>query len=109
MVRWQKKMLQATWSLMIMLWAIRNNEHHGWDKESHDSAKWEVLHKELENIYNWKHEYPARVQWLLWDSYEAHIQETVTKIANWLDAYKGTFIATWSLDGLIHQQRSCFY
>jgi hypothetical protein len=85
-------------SLMMMLWTIRNDERHRWDKESRDSAKREVIHKELENIYNRKQEHPLRVQRLLRDSYEAHIQETVTKIADWLDAYKGTFIVTWSQD-----------
>jgi hypothetical protein len=98
MKRWQKKVIQNTWGSMISLWKTRNDERHGRDKESRDSARREVLHKELEDLYNRKNEYPARVQRLLRDSYEVHIQETVTKIADWLDAYKGTFNVTWSPD-----------
>jgi hypothetical protein len=32
---------------MIALWKTRNNERHGWDQESHNSARREVLHKEF--------------------------------------------------------------
>jgi hypothetical protein len=97
--RWQKKIIQSTWGLMIALWTTRNDERHGRDEESQDSARREVLHKEVEDLYNHKHEYPIRaVQRLLPDSYEAHIQDMVTKIANWLEAYKGTFVVTWSPD-----------
>jgi hypothetical protein len=97
---WQKKLMQtACWSLMIQLWKTRNDERHGWDNESRDRARPEVLHKELEEIYNRKHQYPVRVQQLLRSSYVIHIQDTVTKIADWLDAYKGTFAAvTWAPD-----------
>jgi exonuclease III len=98
MTRWQKKIIQTTWSQMITLWTTRNDERHGWDKESRDSARREVLHKELEEIYIRKHQYPLRVQRLLRASYEIHIQETVTKLADWLDVYKGTFAVTWSPD-----------
>jgi hypothetical protein len=59
------------------------------------------MHKDLANLYNWKNEYPMRVQNFLCGSYEIHTQETVTKIAGcWLDVYyKGrTFEVTWSLD-----------
>jgi hypothetical protein len=72
---------------MILLWTTRNEE----------SARREVLHKELQELYLWKQDYPLRVQHLLHHgSYEIHTQETVTKIADWLDAYKGTFAVTWS-------------
>jgi hypothetical protein len=98
MSRWQKKIIQTIWSFMIQLWTLRNDERHGLDKASRDSARREVLHKELEYFYNRKEEYPVRVQRLLRTSYEIHIQETVTKIADWLDAYKGTFNVTWSPD-----------
>jgi hypothetical protein len=98
MQQWQKKLVQATWEQMIALWKTRNDERHGWDKESRNSARREVLHKELEAIYIRKHQYPVRVQSLLRGLYKIHITETVTKIANWLDAYKGTFAVTWSPD-----------
>jgi hypothetical protein len=96
MGRWQKQTIQTIWGSLITLWKTRNDERHGWDKESRDSARREVLHKELEELFDRKQEYPLRVQWLLRGSYEIHIQETVTKIADWLDAYKGTFAVTWS-------------
>jgi hypothetical protein len=57
-----------------------------------------VLHHELAEIYGRQHEYPARVQRLLRASYELHIQETVTKLSDWLECYKGTFAITWSPD-----------
>jgi hypothetical protein len=50
-----------------------------------------VLHHELAEIYGRQHEYPARVQ-------RFHIQETVTKLSDWLECYKGTFAITWSPD-----------
>jgi hypothetical protein len=31
-------------------WKARDDEHHGWDKDSKDNACQEVLHKELEAI-----------------------------------------------------------
>jgi hypothetical protein len=74
MTRWQKKILQTMWDC--------NKERHGRGKESQVSARREVLHKELEDIYNQKHQYP----------------QMVTKIANWLDRYKGTFVITSSPD-----------
>lgn len=95
---WQKKILQQLWRSMIALWTLRNNERHGWDKESRDGARREVLHHELATFYTRKHEYPARVQRLLRASYEIHITETASKIADWLDAYKNTFAMTWSPD-----------
>ncbi len=98
MGRWQKQLIQTLWTSMIVLWTTRNAERHGWDAESKESAKRELLHKELEAIYDRKHQYPRRVQRLLRGSYEIHIQETVTKLADWLDAYKGTFAVTWAPD-----------
>jgi hypothetical protein len=98
MARWQKKIIQTIWGSLIKLWKTRNDESHGWDKESWDSARREVLHMELQEIYDQKHEYPQRIQRLLRATYEIHIQETVTKLADWLDAYKGTFAVTWSPD-----------
>jgi hypothetical protein len=86
------------WGSMIPLWKTRNDERHGWDKESRNSAQREVLHHELEEIYSHKHQYPQQVQRLLRETYKAHTQETVTKIADWLEAYKGTFAITWAPD-----------
>jgi hypothetical protein len=83
---------------VIQLWKIRITEHHGWDAESKESARREVLHKELEAIYDQKQQHPRRVQRLLQASYEIYIQESATKLADWLDAYKGTFAVTWAPD-----------
>jgi hypothetical protein len=99
MAGWQKKIIQTIWGAMIKLWKLRNDKRHGWDKESRDRSQREVLHYELAEIYARKHEYPQQVQRLLRASYEVHIQEeTATKLANWLEAYKGTFAITWSPD-----------
>jgi hypothetical protein len=98
MTRWQKKVIQTMWGYMISLWTLRNEERHGWDKESRDRSRREVLHYELEEIYERKDQYPLRVQELLRATYKIHIQETVTRIADWLDAYKGTFAVTWHPD-----------
>jgi ADP-heptose:LPS heptosyltransferase len=98
MGRWQKQLLQTAWTSMIQLWKLRITERHGWDAESKESARREVLHKELEAIYDQKQQYPRRVQRLLRASYEIHIQESATKLADWLDAYKGTFAVTWAPD-----------
>jgi hypothetical protein len=38
MARWQKKVIQCTWTSMIQLWKLRNNERNGWDKETRDNA-----------------------------------------------------------------------
>jgi hypothetical protein len=65
MAGWQKKILQTKWSLLIKLGTTRNDEHHGWDKESRDKATCEVLHKELQALYLRKQEYPLQVQLLL--------------------------------------------
>ena len=56
-----------------------------------------------QNIYGRKELYPQRIQLLLRESYEVHIQETVTKLADWLECYKGTFAMTWSPDWQTHQ------
>ncbi len=98
MARWQKKIIQTIWASSIKLWKTRNDERHGWDKESRDSSRRKVLHKELQEIYDQKNEYPQQVQRFLRASYEIHIQETVRKLTDWLDAYKGTFAVTWSPD-----------
>jgi hypothetical protein len=98
MEHWQKKIIQQIWRSLIALWTTRNTERHGWDKESRDGARREVLHHELASIYARKHEYPARVQRLLRASYEIHITETASKLADWLDAYQTTFAMTWSPD-----------
>jgi hypothetical protein len=47
MGRWQKQLIQTVWRSMITLWKTRNDEHHGWDAETKESARREVLHKEL--------------------------------------------------------------
>jgi hypothetical protein len=54
MAGWQKKLVQVTWSRAIKLWTTRNDERHGWEKESRDQARREVLHKELEDLYERK-------------------------------------------------------
>jgi hypothetical protein len=58
MTRWQKKIIQTIWGQMIQLWTLRNAERHGWDKESRDRSRREVLHKELEDLYNRKTNIP---------------------------------------------------
>jgi hypothetical protein len=110
MMRWQKKILPTTWSLLIMLWKTHGmtNDTRGWDRESQDSSWREVLHKELEDIYSQKHGYPLRVQRLLRGSYDIHINESTTKIADWLDAFKGTFAVTWSPNWLTYQKITPF-
>jgi hypothetical protein len=85
MEHWQKKLIQQIWrSMIVLLWTTQNTECHGWDTENCNGARREVLHHKLKTIYMCKHEYPMRVQQLLHSSYEVHITETVTKIANWL-------------------------
>jgi hypothetical protein len=99
MGRWQNKVIQTTWRLTIQLWQTHNDEHHGWDKESRDLARREVIHHELAEIYARKHQYPIRVvQQLIRQSYAIHVQETVTQLGNWLNTYKGTFSVTWAPD-----------
>jgi hypothetical protein len=98
MSRWQKNIIKTVWGVMIKLRKLRNDEHHGWDQESRGRSCHKVLHYELEEIYNHKDEYPQRVQNLLQASYKIHMQETVTKLADWLEAYKGTFAIAWSPD-----------
>jgi hypothetical protein len=34
MARWQKSIIKKVWGAMIMPWKLRNDERHGWDKES---------------------------------------------------------------------------
>ncbi len=75
-----------------------NEEGHGWDKERCNSTRREILHKKLEEIYNRKHQYLIRVQSLLRPSHAIHIQKTVTKIADWVDTYNGTFAVMRALD-----------
>jgi hypothetical protein len=98
MAGWQKNVIQIVWGAMIKLWKLQNDKRHGWDKKSRNRLQREVLHHKLAEIYGRKNEYPERVQRLLRTLYEEHTQETVTKIANWLEAYKGTFAITWSPD-----------
>jgi hypothetical protein len=62
MARWQKLIIQTVWDVMIKLWKIRNDERHGWDQESRDRSRREVLHHKLAEIYGRKHEYPQHVQ-----------------------------------------------
>jgi hypothetical protein len=80
MQRWQKKIIQTIWNSMIKLWKLWNDERHGWDAESRESACGEVLHSKLAEIYNRKNEYPRRVQRLLRTSYNIHIQEKQRKL-----------------------------
>ena len=89
---------RTLWGSMISLWNLRNEERHGWDQESKDRSRREVLHAELADIYTQKLEYPRRVQALLRGSFDLHIQDTATQIADWLDCYQGTFAVTWQLD-----------
>jgi hypothetical protein len=65
MVRWQKKIIVLVGGAMSSLWKLRNDKRHGWDKESRDQSRREVLHHELAETYGCQHEYPARVQQLL--------------------------------------------
>jgi hypothetical protein len=94
----KKKLMQTTWGLMINLWKSRNDERHGWNTKSRNRARCNILHHELADLYNRKSNNSVRVQQLLHDSYETHIQEMITKLANWLDTYRGTFNVTWSSD-----------
>ncbi len=100
MGRWQNQIIQTIWSALITLWKTRNDERHGWgwDAETKESARREVLHKELEELYERKYEYPLRAQRLLRGSYKIHIQESVTKIADWMYACQGTFALPCSPD-----------
>jgi hypothetical protein len=98
MKRWQTKVLQTIWTELFPMWTTRNGERHGIDTATRETARRSVLHHELEEIYSKRNQYPLRVQRLLRTSHETHTQETVTQIADWLDAYKGTFAVTWTPD-----------
>jgi hypothetical protein len=94
MALWQKRIIQTTWSLMIRLWKIRNDERHGRDAETRDQARREVLQNEIEVLYSERELYPLRVQKLLRSSFETHCHERVTKLQDWIDAYRVTFRVT---------------
>ena len=94
MALWQKRVIVLTWQQMIQLWKLRNDERHGIDTETRESARREVLTNELKVLYTNKDRYPTRVQKLLRESYEAHCTERVSNIQNWMDSYRATFEVT---------------
>jgi hypothetical protein len=82
MTCWQSKVVQMTWRIMIPCYGNYEMTHVMGDKESHDSARGEALHKELEEIYLKKHQYPIRVQ----DYSDHHMQFTAKKQSTKLPA-----------------------
>jgi hypothetical protein len=51
MALWQKRLLQTVFQRMICLWRLRNNERHGRDSETRESARREVLNNKIQVIY----------------------------------------------------------
>jgi hypothetical protein len=49
-------------ALHDQIWQIRNDKQHGQDQESREIARWEVLHKELEYLYDRRPHYLIQVQ-----------------------------------------------
>ena len=98
MPRWQAKVVQTLWHGLIQLWQLRNEERHGRDAESREAARRSVIHHDLAEIYGRQQQYPQRVQKLLRRDYNTHILESITKLEDWVDAYKGTFAITWAPD-----------
>jgi hypothetical protein len=68
-------------ALHDQIWQILNNQHGG-DRESREIVRWEVLHKELEYLYDRRPHYPLQVQWILCQLHTIHIEESITKIAD---------------------------
>jgi hypothetical protein len=100
MQRWQKKLIQTIRHSVLQLWMLRNKERHCWDAKSQESARQEVLHYELAEIYNRKNAYTRRVQ-----TTRSTIQHTYSRNSNKnrrLVRYKGTFAVTWSPDWSTH-------
>ena len=94
MARWQKRMLCTTFHHMIRLWKLRNEERHGIDTDTRESARREVLTNEIHELYIHRDQYPIRVQKLLRDSFAAHCTERVANLQDWIDAYRVTFAVT---------------
>ncbi len=91
---WQKRMIQTTWTQMIGLWKLRNDERHGRDTETKEKAQREILTNEIKLLYTNREQYPNRVQKLLRASFETHCTERVSNLRDWLDAYRVTFEVT---------------
>jgi hypothetical protein len=91
---WQKRMIQTTWTLMISLWKLRNDERHGRDTETREKARREILTNKIELLYNNCESYPLRVQKLMRELLEIHSTESVLNLRNWIDAYRVTFEVT---------------
>jgi hypothetical protein len=94
MALWQKRLIQTTWTLMISLWKIRNDEQHGRDATSRELSRREVLINEITVLYDERELYPIGVQKLLRTSLEIHCHERVSNLQDWIDAYRVTFRVT---------------
>jgi hypothetical protein len=94
MAIWQNCMIQTTWTQMISLWKLRNDERHGRDTESKAKAQREVLTNEIKVLYTNRERYPPQVQKLLQTSFEVHCTERVSNLRDWIDAYCVTFKVT---------------
>jgi hypothetical protein len=72
MDRWLASLLKITWTSMISLWKIQNDEQHSRDKETREAACHKVLTNELQLLYINQKQYPPAVQNLLIPSLEEH-------------------------------------
>jgi hypothetical protein len=91
MARWQTSIIRVIWTSIIALWKIRNDDRHGRDATTKEVARHEVLTNELQILYDNRDQYPVGVQQLLRTSFEVHTHEKLSRIEDWLNAFRVTF------------------
>jgi hypothetical protein len=91
MERWQSKLITTTWTNMITLWTLPNDERHGRNKERRERARHKVLTNELQILYNNQDQYPTDVKNLLRTTFVDHCRDKSSAIEDWLNAFRATF------------------
>ena len=88
----QISLILFVWDKWYTLWKQRNQEAHGHDSQTKTSAVQQELKRRLSLIYRQRLDYEPRVQDLLFENENDHIQRqppTVTQ--NWLSTHEQVF------------------
>ena len=81
---WTIGVTSLCWTMWLKLWKIRSSYHHGVEQEEKIKRKREKVVYQLRNLYDKKSRILAMDQDIFRASIEEHLEESTTRIQNWI-------------------------
>jgi hypothetical protein len=87
--RWLVNLILFVWDKWYTLWKQRNQDLHGVDVATRAEAERKEIRRQLQDIYQRRHDLEPRVQDLLFANVEQHYEVPTFITKNWLASHTG--------------------